>query len=168
MSHFPATADVGGIVTASDKSGMDNSRKDFLETVIQTTPNGVIKIHGDGGTTARGLMFSVNRNMLRLRCSFRVDAGNNYDFRCRLMKYQASDGLLYELAVVQMSFALDGNPGSGTYHIRQQLVSAGANPSKSGVLANSDALFFVISKIAAETVATGVSQIVISAEHEVL
>jgi hypothetical protein len=167
VSHFPATVDIAGIVTPNDKDGMDNSRKDFLETVIQSTPNSVIKIHGDGGATARGLIFSVSRNMLRLRASFKVDAGNNYSIRVRLMKYHAADGLLYELAVVQMSNTVDGNPGSNTYHIRQQLVSAGANPSKSGILANSDALYFVIDK-PGDTVAVGVSQIVVSAEHEVL
>lgn len=167
MSHFPATVDIAGIMSPSDKSGTENSRKDFLETVVQTTPNDVIKVHGDGGANARGLMFSVSRSMLRLRVSFRVDAGNNYDLRVRLMKFKASNSTLYELARATMSNAVDGNPGNLTYHIRQQLVSAGANPTESPVLANADTAYFIIDK-AAGTVATGVSQIAISAEHEVL
>lgn len=167
MSHFPATVDVDGIVTAADKSGLENSRKDFLETVIQTTPNDVIRIYGDGSANARGLLFSVSRNMLRLRVSFRVDSGNNYDIRVRLMKFKASNSTSYELARITMSNGVDGNPGNYTYHIRQQLVSAGANPSESGILSNADTVYIIVDK-AAGTVATGCSQIVLSAEHEVL
>lgn len=165
MSHFPATVDVGGIVTATDKSQMEIARKDTLETAIQSSPNEVIKIHGDGSANARGFMFSVNRNMLRLRCSFKIDSGNNYDIRIRLMKFKASNSTSYELAKVTMSKAVDGNKTSNTYWIREQLVSAGANPSESSILAGADALYFIIDDSTGVT-AYGTSQIVLTAEHE--
>lgn len=165
MANFPATTSVNGILTSIDQGIINTSKKDFLESIIQTTPNDVVRLHGDGGTTARGLDFSTARNMLRLRTSFRVDAGNNYDIRVRLMKYDDGDAVVYELARITMSNAVDGNPGTNTYHVRQQLVSAGANPTQSNIAASVDFLFLVIDK-AAGTVATGVSQITIAAEHE--
>lgn len=167
MAHFPATNTVNGIITAADQVALASSKRDFLETIIQSTPNDVVRLHGDGGANARGINFGTSRNMLRLRISFKVDAGNNHDLRVRLMKYNDNDSTSYELARATRSDMVDGNPGNNTYHAMQQLVSAGANPSQSDVIANVDFLYFIIDK-AAGTVATGISQLTIAAEHEAL
>ena len=165
MAHFPATVDVAGVVTPAGQQAAENTRKDTLETSLQTTPNDVLKLYGDGGANALGYMFTVRRNMLRLRVSFRIDAGNNYDLRVRFMKYDSGTAASYELARVAMSNTADGTQASGTYWIRQQLVSAGANPSESFV-ETTDAIYYIVDK-AAGTVATGISQIVLCVEHEV-
>jgi hypothetical protein len=137
----------------------------FLESAIDSTPNEVVKIYGDGGSTARGLIFASDRTMLRLRVSFKVDSGNNHDVRVRLFKFDAGTVTSILLASIARSNGVDGNPGSNTYHIREQLVSAGPNPGEAQLLANADAIYVVVDR-ASGAVANGVSQIVISIESE--
>lgn len=166
MAHFPATTSTDGILTAADKTQVDNSARQFLEGQIQTTPNEVINLYGDGSTTARGISFASERIMVRLRVSFKVDAGNNHDIRVRLRKFDGGTSTIFELAAIIRSNAIDGNPGSNTYHILEQLISAGANPAEASIISG-DFIFVTIDK-AAGTVATGVSQVTILTESEVV
>ena len=58
----------------------------ILAVHLFSTPNRLVNIFGDGGANARGLTFAADQDMTRLRLSFRVDSGNNYDVRARLFK----------------------------------------------------------------------------------
>jgi hypothetical protein len=132
---------------------------------IDYTPSRVYKIHGDGSANARGLTFSAGtRNMYRLRIAFRVDVGNNHNLRVRLYKYDIGTTSQIVLATASRSNGADGNTTSGNYFTKEQLISAGSNPTELSI-ESGDTYYFVVDSSSGGT-PTGVSQITVTVESD--